>query len=268
MKFKRDFLKSYLKVAPLALASERALECEILSLQKFEPPLLDIGCGDGIFASILFESKVDTGIDLDLYELARCKKLNIYKELIACQGAEIPKPDQSYKTIMSNSVLEHIKDLKPLLSEVSRLLQKEGSFYVTIPNNKFEEAAVISRILNKINLINIKKRFNVFYNKFWRHYNCYELEKWIEVFNEAGFKVVSYTEYNSMALATFHDICVPFAFSSFLARKYLERWFFFPKVRFLFSHLLYILITPLIKVLKGGNKQPTLIFFHLKRNTE
>ena len=50
----RRLLKPYLMNAPMSLALYRALECEVLANRDFIPPLLDVGCGDGIFASVLF----------------------------------------------------------------------------------------------------------------------------------------------------------------------------------------------------------------------
>ena len=59
------------------------------------------------------------------------------KELIICPGHRIPKSDGSYRTIFSNSVLEHIPDLLPvLLGEANRLLAPGGRFYVTDPNRQ------------------------------------------------------------------------------------------------------------------------------------
>ena len=63
MKFKNNFLYNYLKEAPVALSVERSLECEILSNQEFKYPILDLGCGEGVFANMLFDEKIDVGID-------------------------------------------------------------------------------------------------------------------------------------------------------------------------------------------------------------
>jgi len=103
----------------------------------------------------------------------------------------------------------------------------------------------------------------VFYNRFWKHYNCYNVSKWTEVFEEVGFKVVSYSEYNPMSLATFHDVCVPLSLPSFLARKYLQRWFLFPKLRYLWAPVIYVFVNPIIKLLRKSDKKHTLVFFHL-----
>ncbi len=69
MKFKDDFFRRYLGEAPVPLAIERSLECAILSRQRFDAPILDIGTGEGMFAYVLFDGKIDVGIDPDAREL-------------------------------------------------------------------------------------------------------------------------------------------------------------------------------------------------------
>ena len=105
MEFNRDFLRRYMSVAALALAFERVLECRILSFMPFERPILDFGCGEGLFAKMLFAEKVDTGIDPNPKEIERARELDIYLELIVCKDDRIPKPDGHYRTIFSNSVV-------------------------------------------------------------------------------------------------------------------------------------------------------------------
>src|SRR2546428_6343193 len=116
----------------------RSLECRIYSGLVFERPILDIGCGDGVHAKVLFAEKIDTGIDPNERELERAAELGAYVELIACRGDAIPKPDWAYRTIFSNSVLEHIPDLRPVLKEAHRLLMPGGRFYFTVPSPNFE----------------------------------------------------------------------------------------------------------------------------------
>src|SRR4051812_12209599 len=98
MRFKNNFLANYLTRAPAPLALERAFECEILSKQKFTHPILDIGCGEGLLAYILFDEEVDVGIDPNAKELERAKAFGIYNELIQCFGDNVPKASNSFKT--------------------------------------------------------------------------------------------------------------------------------------------------------------------------
>src|SRR5579872_4953725 len=108
MRLNDEFFKNFLLEAPLPLALERTLECKILSTQKFQRPILDIGCGEGIFAKKLFNEKIDVGIDPNPSELERAQSYDAYDELIQCWGDQIPKKDGTFNTILSNSVMEHI----------------------------------------------------------------------------------------------------------------------------------------------------------------
>jgi len=90
MRFKDNFFYNYVKVAPIPLALERSLECDILSKKTFARPILDIGCGEGIFARVLFDEKIDVGIDPNARELKRARELDAYDELIECFGDKIP----------------------------------------------------------------------------------------------------------------------------------------------------------------------------------
>src|SRR3954447_20907977 len=101
VRFGSNFLANYTAKTPLALAFERTLECRILSQGNFARPVLDLGCGDGIFASILFAEPIDTGLDPDKQELEQARRTGVYNELIACAGSKIPKPDGSYQTVFS-----------------------------------------------------------------------------------------------------------------------------------------------------------------------
>jgi len=75
-----------------------------------------------------------------------------HTELINCPGSKIPKPDESFSTVMSYSVLEHIEDLEPVLKEVHRLLKTNGKFYVTLPTNLFDRFSNVYQFLTVLGL--------------------------------------------------------------------------------------------------------------------
>lgn len=265
MKFKNNFFKNYLKVAPVPLALERTLECEILSKRVFARPILDIGCGEGLFADILFDEKIDVGIDPNERELNRAKEFDKYNELIKCFGNEIPKQSGSFKTVFSNSVLEHIPDIEPVLKEAYRLLANDGNFYVTLPTNMFDRYGVISRVLVTVGLKNTASRFRIFYNSFWRHYHYYDASSWKNLFEKNGFKVVEIVEYGTRKICTMNDFLTPFSISALLLKKQFNRWTLFPSLRLVLTFPFRLLvgykdIQDAIGIKNGG-----LIFLHLKK---
>lgn len=266
--FNANFFNSYVKRAPLALAMERYYECRILSRQKFQRPILDIGCGDGIFAAVMFSEKVDVGIDPNFTELERAKSEDKYHELIQCYGHQIPKPAESFRTIFSNSVFEHIPDIGAVIDECHRLLMKDGVLYLTIPTNNFEKYAFISQVLNAMGLSSWAKRFQVFYNDFWAHYHAYSIDEWTTLFEKHGFVVADYQLYDSKRSCLINDVLAYSALGSFFVRKFLRRWFLFPAVRSWISGFWESVWQPLLEKDHASAKEGEfgLVFFALKKN--
>jgi ubiquinone/menaquinone biosynthesis C-methylase UbiE len=265
MDFNDRFVSSYISRAPLALALERSMECHILSQNRCEHPVLDLGCGDGIFASVLFKDKIDVGIDPDTKELERARSIDRYKELIGCGAEKIPKPDGTFQTIIANSVLEHIPTIKEVLTEARRVLAQEGRMYVTVPTEKFDHFTFPYQFLSGINP-NLAQRFGRFYNRFWRHYHCYDAAGWQKLFNECGWAAVQQREYDPKTTCLIFDSLVPLSLPSFLSRKFLNRWFLFPFIRQWYSPGLAAFFGPLIEKHLSNTKNGGLIFFELRKS--
>ena len=223
MRFKQNFLYNYLQEAPIALAVERSLECAILSKQAFPRPILDIGCGEGLFSFILFAEKIDLGIEPDARELERAKEYGAYQELLQCYGDQIPRPDGSFATIFSNSVLEHIPQLRPVLAEAYRLLRSGGRFYLTVPTDMFDKYSVLYQLLSLFRLNLLAENYRRFFNKFWKHFNYHQRAEWEEIFRASGFKIVETKEYDSKVGCLFNDFLAPFALLSFILKKTTNR---------------------------------------------
>jgi SAM-dependent methyltransferase len=266
MKFKTDFFARYITIAPLPLAIERSWECEIQSAQNFQPPILDIGCGEGIFAWNLVDEKIDVGIDPNARELERAKNFELYGELIACFGNAIPKPDKSFQTIFSNSVMEHIPEIEPVLREAHRLLKDDGTVYLTLPTDKFDHYSWGSLICSTLGLSGAAARYRRFFNNFWQHYHYYPRAQWEAMFDRNGFKVKDSFEYGSKAQCLFNDFASPFCGIAFIIKKLTNHWFLFPALRAVTTRLIHV---PLFSDYARLKKQPTgeggLIFFALEK---
>lgn len=266
MKFKKDFLFNYLTEAPVALAMERSMECEILSREDFKRPILDLGCGEGLFSYILFDEKIDAGIDPNAYEIERASAYGIYNELIECGGDKIPKEPNSFNTIFSNSVLEHIKGLDAVLKEAHRILACGGKFYVTIPTDVFDHYSIAYQTLTFLRLKGLAEKYRLFFDKFWKHYNYYNEEGWRERFEKAGFKVLKVKKYNNKRTCLLDDMLVPFSMPSFVVKKIFNRWFLFKSLRRMYAPLLYLMYKRLLSVDCEDGMNCGLLFFCLTKD--
>ena len=245
--FHSKFLLNYLSQAPFSLAFERYVECLILKNKDFVQPVLDIGCGEGLFASILFSKKIDVGIDPNSRELMRAEELGGYSRLVNCYGDNIDYADGSFNTIFSNSVLEHIDDLKPVLKEACRLLSKEGVFYATVPSDKFERFSVICTFLEFFGLNSHSRKFRSFYNSFWVHYHAYPLEQWRELFGECGFNVTESFTYAPHWFCFMNDLLVPTALMDKFLKSSINRWTLFKPLRRFLVFPFFVIMSPFLK---------------------
>ena len=248
LKTRDDILLPYMSMAPLPLAFERTMEANIYrGLAPMKRPILDIGCGEGLFAKLVFDGKIDVGIDPDARELSRAKEFDAYHELIQCFGDKIPKPDGHFQTIFSNSVLEHIPDLEPVLREAHRLLAPGGRFYFTVPSENFDRYTIGNTVLSGFGLAKLSDRFRKFFNNFWRHYHYYPLDGWKDLARRCGFEVIDGYTYNPKRTAMLDDFLVPFSGVGFVLKKLTNRWTILPPLRRVLMYPIYLIARPMLR---------------------
>ncbi len=132
-----ESLHAYWFAPPVALW--RAVELRVAAAEEYESPLLDLGCGDGLIAQVLFGAgaRVEAGIDPWLEQLRRAARSGAYRHVELGRGDRLPYASGTFATVLSNSVLEHIPDLLPVLREAGRVLAPGGRFILTVPSDAF-----------------------------------------------------------------------------------------------------------------------------------
>ena len=228
---KDRFLADYLSVSPIMLGLIRAIDCHYLSSVEFRGSVLDVGCGDGLFAKILFENtedRIDTGIDFNPVELRKACKTGIYKNLFVCDASNMPFQDSCYDMVFSNSVLEHIPDLEGTLSEIGRILKPGGRLVFTVPSQYLSEQLLFPAILNRIGL----KAFGRYYidtkQRLWKHYHLYSPDEWRTLLKKNGLDIITYEYIHPEPITRLCDLLGFSGLYSFVIRKYFGRLLLFP----------------------------------------
>jgi ubiquinone/menaquinone biosynthesis C-methylase UbiE len=114
--------------------------------------LLDWGCGYGQVTALLRERGVDV-VPLDYRgDLAApiVTPLERFPEIEAHLTPEpvaLPFDGESFDTVLSCGVLEHVQDPDSSLDEIRRVLRRGGTFYVTNLPNRFSYTERIARLL-------------------------------------------------------------------------------------------------------------------------
>ncbi|MBV8618095.1 MAG: class I SAM-dependent methyltransferase [Curvibacter sp.] len=142
-----DLLPRFLQAYPFQPATGIWRAVEVAALVNHGIPEgrgLDVGCGDGLLTSIidaqLKGKRTWVGIDPDPAEIAMARDTGLYEQCLVAGGGSLPLESASFDFALSNSVLEHIRDLRPVLFEVARILKPKGQFLITVPSNNFHTA--------------------------------------------------------------------------------------------------------------------------------
>jgi SAM-dependent methyltransferase len=182
-------LARYARSPSIALC--RVPELELLSNLKLSGAVLDHCCGDGyIVAQAYPGTKLDAGVDLSEKMLAAARRRGNYLRLErADAGKALPFASGSFGTVLNNSGIEHIPDLKRTVAEVARVLEPGGRFCFNVLNSRYFDwwpngAAAAAD-----------------YREFQPHYHALDERGWTAVLTDAGFAEVSFRDYFPRATA-------------------------------------------------------------------
>lgn len=179
-KQKKDYLWLNLRELPYFRALLRAVEASFYQDLPVNEPVLDLGCGDGSFASITFDGNLAAGMDPWWTQLGLAAKTGAYQLVLQADGGKMPFPDESFNTVISNSVLEHIPDVDTVISETARVLKPGARFIFCVPNQNFTFNLSISRFLERLGWKKLAVGYRKWFNKISRHHHCDSQQVWGE----------------------------------------------------------------------------------------
>jgi SAM-dependent methyltransferase len=173
----------------------RYFELQALKEIEYERPILEIGCGDGQFSSLLFR-EIDEAIDINPRSVEKCQRLAnaLYRRVRCLDARELQFSEGGYGTIYANCVMEHIPDIKEVLAGCYRSLRPGGKLVMTVPLAQMNEHLLF--------------RWS-WYAKIRRrqlsHVNLLTKQEWNELLLTIGFSTVEFRPYLSGKACKFWD---------------------------------------------------------------
>jgi ubiquinone/menaquinone biosynthesis C-methylase UbiE len=217
-----------LRELPYFRAILRAVEGRLVREIELPSPVLDLGCGDGHFASVTYDRPLEIGLDPSEKPMREAQTRKAYKLLVQADGACMPFKDGAFSSALSNSVLEHIPHLDDVLHDLSRVLKPEAPFVFTVPNPGYEAYLSVSNTLRNLRLRTLAKVYQDWFMKMSRTVNLLDEDQWSQKLTEAGFVIERTIRYFSPSALRALEWGHYFGAPCVLARWLTGRWILSP----------------------------------------
>lgn len=186
-------LRTLLTLQGPSLGLWRAAEVAALRTQTYEPPVLDLGCGDGLVTSLVL-SQVAIALDPDPNALASATARGIYAQPLAVAVEQADIAAASIGTVISNSVLEHLPHLDQALSAIARMLKPGGQLVFTVPTEAFSHWLALPTT-----------QYACWRNRHLCHLNLWSVEQWTRQLEQVGLTVEVVKPYLRRELVSIWD---------------------------------------------------------------
>ena len=111
---------------------------DVLGLAKGKVSILDVGCGDGSFLSMLPDTFKRTGVDVDTTMMAKWE----YPGVSLLQRDFMDKDFKgSWGVVTAFHVMEHLKDLRAGMKRLIKLTRPKGMIVVEVPVDRHRSHA-------------------------------------------------------------------------------------------------------------------------------
>lgn len=251
----RAAMKALLQYLPISLAVHELMRMRALAeFGTLRTPLLDVGCGDGLFWEVLTRdlrsgksSGVEglVGIDINAHELklasVRLSPLGgeVREFDISADGSHAGLGERSFATVIANCSLEHVPKLELALANIRRQMTPDGELFLFVPSPRWSDTYVLKKLLRKINA-RLAGTYGGMWDGFYQHHHLYPGNVWIYLLRANGFEP-EVRAIGSKHANVLRELWLPPAFLSFLYKclfkRYPERlvaplkYWFLPRMR-------------------------------------
>lgn len=222
---RNNYLRKQLAEVPPFRALIRSIECRLFEdCGPLSQPVLDLGCGDGHFASVAFSGPPLVGLDAEWTLVSEARSRCVYSLNVCACASGLPFPSNFFATIISNCVLEHIPDLDAALAESNRVLCPEGRFLFGVPSQCFGEFLFGATLARRIGLKGLGEAYGRWFNRHSRHFHVNDPERWRKRLRGHGFEVRRWLYYMTPRAHLVFDLLHYLSLPHLVSRKLTSRW--------------------------------------------
>jgi SAM-dependent methyltransferase len=248
-----DFVQYY-PHAPTALCIKECARLAVLRRYRCSGPILDVGCGDGVFARIAFSDQEVWGIDIDAKEGRWAQASRAYQQIILGDITRAKLPESFFATCIANCSLEHVPGIEDALNTICRSLSPGARAYLFVPQRDWAGQLRSVRTLRRLGAPALADKLQNGVDNFFKHHHLYDEAGWRQVLAKTPFEVESIEPVLTTATTEAFEAFLLPSIAGWANKKLTTRWTNFPRVRRLFAPLAFSLAKAAIAT---GGPAPT-----------
>jgi SAM-dependent methyltransferase len=256
-----DF-QSYFPYTPAALCIKECARLNALRKYDCPGPILDVGCGDGLFASIAFRGVEAWGIDIDATEGRWAAASRAYSQVVLGDVTKAQLPEAFFQTCVANCSLEHVPRLDVALENIGRSLRPGGRIFMFVPNRDWAKHFLSYRVLNAIGATGLASTLRDAIDNLFKHHHLHDAQGWRRVVAAAGFEIEAVDPVLSSATTVAFEAFLLPSLAGWANKHLTTRWTNFPRARQALALPVYALAKA---VLEAGDPALTAEFLVIGR---
>ena len=262
-----EFFADYYAYAPAALALRECVRLAAMRGVELPEPILDVGCGDGIFARLCYPERQVWGIDINPSEIRRAQSTASYSTLICGSITSSDLPKGYFKSAIANCSLEHVPDIRAAFDTISASLAKDAPFILIVPTPDWTHELLIPRILESAGLEGVARFYRDNLDRVFHHVHLYDEKKWTEILAGSGFAVDHVEPIVSSGVTGAFDVLMYPALSGWLTKRLSGHWTMVPGFRRAMSGIPKNAIRVLASMMRRepGNMKPGELVVHARK---
>ena len=228
---KYEHFAKYFPHAPIALCIKECARLAAFEDYNLVGPILDVGCGDGLFAKIAFDAEEVWGIDIDGSEGRWAQASRAYSQIVLGDITKAHLPSGFFKNCIANCSLEHVPDIQAALSTINASLVPGGRAYLFVPNKDWASKFMSVRVLKAALGARLATLMQDFIDEFFKHEHLYDEAGWRDVVGRSPLELVDIQPVLSTSTTmAFEAFLIP-SLAGWLNKKLTTRWTNFPAIR-------------------------------------
>ena len=259
-----DF-RRYFPHTPTALAIKECARLSVMRRYACPGPVLDVGCGDGLFARLAFGDAEVWGIDIDAAEGRWAAASQAYTQVILGDVTRATLPESFFATCVANCSLEHVPRIDLALRTICNSLRPGGLAYLFVPNAEWASHLTSARLLTEFGFAALGRQIQGSIDRLFRHHHLYDQRGWSRVVTDAGFELLAVEPVLSTATTVAFEAFLLPSLAGLLNKHLTTRWTNFPNLRAAAAWPVYQAVKA---IMDRADQAPTAEFFVVARRPE